>query len=255
MSDSKFSDNFYYTQASLAAFDKCPLKFKKRYLENIKWNSIPDLKITKRLEMGRDFHLLAQRYFMGIDSEDYERTELDKWINNLKQYFKLNKGLRYLPEYKLRLDNGFFKLEANFDLLIVKEDKIEIWDWKTHESTRENRRIEGKNHVESMQTVVYLFVLKELSNLVANMDLGCENIKMFYWQPNPPIVIEEVQYSNEIHEKYGKMIKDKINKIKQYDYSTFDKKIYRKVCSSCEFNWYCNNERIDFQAIYDAEEN
>jgi len=50
----------------------------------------------------------------------------------LESYFPKTDDALYLPEYKLRMAKGTLRLEANFDLLVIKKDGIEIWDWKTH---------------------------------------------------------------------------------------------------------------------------
>ena len=39
MKDLRFVHYFLFTQHSLSTFEKCPLKFKKRYLENLKWDN------------------------------------------------------------------------------------------------------------------------------------------------------------------------------------------------------------------------
>ena len=85
INDLRYADYFLFTQHSLATFEKCPLKFKKRYLEGLKWESSLSEDIKKRLEMGNNFHLLAYRYFLGIDPglvegiEGFE--ELRRWMD------------------------------------------------------------------------------------------------------------------------------------------------------------------------------
>lgn len=252
-------ENFLFTQYSIATFDNCPLKFKKRYLENLKWESVPDEDIKKRLEMGNSFHLLARRYFMGIDtgleSVSEDCSELNIWIENLKKSFKLQPDAVYLPEHKLRMVSGKLKLEANFDLLVVNKSGIQIWDWKTHgERTGKKSALDGKRLKESLQTMVYLFVLKEQCKLVTDGELECENITMDYWQPDPPRVIAQIKYNSSMHEQFRQGLEAKVQYILEYDYSTFDKGLYSKHCRFCEFNWFCNNERVDFKALDESDD-
>lgn len=256
MSDLRFADHFFYTQYSLSTFDNCPLKFKKRYLENLKWNSIPEPDIKKRLETGNDFHLLAYRYFMDIEQGlDAVSEELGTWLDNLKKNFKIRQDYIYLPEHKLRMSHASLKLEANFDLLIVKENSIEIWDWKTHGNNIGNNKINTSiNLGESLQTIVYLFVLKELSSLVAGKELECERITMYYWQPNPPRIQVGINYSEQLHEQFRHILEGKINKISKCDYNNFDKELYRKHCKFCEFNWCCNSESVDFNEVKEMDD-
>ncbi len=255
----ELKDYFLFTQHSLTTFENCPLKFKKRYLEGLKWDSFPDEKIKQRLEMGNDFHLLAYRYFLGIDEGlsdlNEKNVELERWLESLKKSFKIVPDYRYRPEYKVRMADSVLKLEANYDLVLVKGDTIEIWDWKTHSGSPDSKNAKNKKRYgQSLQTIVYMFVLKEQSRLVAGKDIDCGSISMYYWQPDPPHILEEIRYSSERHEAARNLIREKIQQITGYDYSSFDKTLYMKRCKYCEFNWFCNNERIDFEAIEEDED-
>jgi len=260
MSDLRFAEYFLFTQQSLATFERCPLKFKKRYLESIKWDNFPDEEIKKRLEMGNNFHLLAYRYFLGVDTGLNDKTEgfleLNSWMENLENKFKKEENRKYLPEYKLRMAKDILRLEANFDLLIVDKDKLEIWDWKTHgkKIKPEQRSYRVNKYKKSLQTIVYLFVLKEQSERIMGRTIKCENISMCYWQPDPPQVLTEIRYTDEMHSAYREILQNKIRGILQYDFSEFDKALYEKNCKYCEFNWFCNNERVDFDTIEQDED-
>jgi|LSQX01.3.fsa_nt_gb hypothetical protein len=260
--DLRFEDYFLFTQHSLATFDKCPLKFSKRYLENLKWDSFPDEDIKRRLEMGNDFHLLAYRYFLGIDTgltDDMEGSiELKSWLEALTSNFKRMKERIYLPEYKIRMVKGILRLEANFDLLVLDNDKIEIWDWKTHGKNQSgkvrNEKFEADRLKKSLQTIVYMFVLKEQCERIFGRNIKSENIRMCYWQPDPAKVLCEIRYSDEMHKRYREILEKRINDILGFDYKTFDKALYEKHCKYCEFNWFCNNERVDFNLMKEDED-
>ena len=262
INDLRYADYFLFTQHSLATFEKCPLKFKKRYLEGLKWESSLSEDIKKRLEMGNNFHLLAYRYFLGIDPglvegiEGFE--ELRRWMDALRSHFKRDDNALYFPEYKLRMARQNMRLEANFDLLVVRDDGVEIWDWKTHggdgAKKARNERLEAEKLRNSLQTIVYLFVLKEQCERVVPRKIDGSKIRMCYWQPDPPKVIEEINYSEKMHETFRKTLQNKINTILEYDYESFDKDMYKKNCKFCEFNWFCNNERIDYKAMEEDED-
>lgn len=256
--DLRFEEYFLFTQHSLTTFDNCPLKFRKRYLEGLKWDSFPSEKVKRSLERGNDFHLLAQRYFMGIPTglvEDRENSkELEQWMESLRRSFPLEPFNRYLPEYKLRMVRGTLKLEANFDLVLLKGDKVEIWDWKTHGGEIKKNLRKLKNRLtNSLQTMVYLFVLREQLPMIWDREAESDRIRMCYWQPQAPHIIAEINYSNEMHESFRQILEEKTKKILNYRYSSFDKNMYRNHCRYCEFNWFCNNERLDFNAIEEDE--
>lgn len=256
--DLRYEDYFLFTQHSLATFQNCPLKFKKRYLESLRWDSSPDESVQSSLEKGRLFHLLAQRYFLGIDCApvDYHSDweEVKRWLGALKDTFKLRPNITYLPEYKLRMSRGILKLEANFDLLIVEGDHVEIWDWKTHGNVRRGRQAEEKKLKEALQTMVYMFVLGELYPIVTGKEPDINKITMCYWQPEPAGIIAKIEYSSSLHEKFRRKLEFRINEILDYDYSNFHKEQYTKHCPFCEFNWFCNNEKVDFSITDENED-
>jgi len=252
--DLRHADYFLYTQFSLATFERCPLKFKKRYLENLKWESIPDKEAGEKIKRGMDFHLLASRYFMGIDDgvemAGRNAHELMAWMKNLKDSFPVNSENKYLPEYKIRMSQGVLKLEANIDLVVIKPYKVEIWDWKTHGQNQKSMSNVYKNMlINSLQTMVYLFVAGEQIERIAGGNYKRSDISIYYWQPDPPGIICSIDYSDELHEQYREELVKKIQEIQNYDYADFDKELYKEHCRYCEFNWFCNNERVDYRAI------
>ena len=262
MTDLRFADYFLFTQHSLDTFYKCPLKFKKRYMENLKWDSFPDDEVKKSLELGSNFHLLAYRYFMGIDTgltEDIEGfLELRNWMEALMQTFPKVKGHSYYPEHKIRMSRDLLRLEANIDLIVIKGDNIDIWDWKTHGNSKAKKAKReaavSLKHKESLQTIVYMFVLMEQCERLFGRKFEPGNIRMCYWQPDPPLVLTEIIYGSSMHGNFKEILEEKIKGILSYDYKTFDKSLFQKSCKYCEFNWFCNNERVDFEAVKEDED-
>lgn len=253
--DVRFSPYFLFTQYSLATFDKCPLKFKKRYIENLKWEGFPDEMIRRQLENGRDFHLLSYRYFSGVDTEVDEKSDLGIWMKKLKEYFKIEKDKIYLPEYKIRMAEDEMRLEANFDLLIVDNGHIHIYDWKTHSDKKtRNPKKEAERLNNSLQTMVYMYVLGENSQIITGEKIPLSNIKMSYWQPEEPNIITTINYNEQKHLKFKYTLEDKIKYIMGYDYSNFDKNQHINYCKYCEFNWLCNGQKVDFNTIREHDD-
>lgn len=251
MKDIRFSEQFLYTQQSLSAFQSCPMKFRKRYMEGLRWENRPSEEAERALDQGRRFHLLARRYFLGVDEglqEDCRDFEvLKQWTDVLKSQFTLSPDVEYLPEYTLRMRMGRMRLEANFDLVVVKRDRLEIWDWKTHTpaATRNIKTLQLRLE-KSLQTMVYLFVLREQAAIPAGRPFLPEAISMKYWQPEVPHIVAGIDYEGRMHEDFGAKLEQLIREIEEYDYTRFDKSFYRKYCKYCEFNWYCNRERTEW---------
>lgn len=246
---------FYFTQNSMKTFIDCPFKFKKKYIDNIKWEVGKD--ISRRADFGNDFHKIAERYFLGVPiiEEDLKFDEdLYNAYINLKDYFPKNDAYTYLPEYTIRFVDGDIRLEANIDLVILKPDNhIEIWDWKTNSNFEKARA-----YSSSMQTQIYLYSIKKISKDILGIDADYENISMTYFNPENRIELAKVVYSDELDKMYYKNISDLINKIYDYDYQSFDRNKYTKSCKFCEFDLFCNRAKskdvelgteIDFDTI------
>lgn len=246
MTWSGFIKDFYHTRQSLEAFESCPLKFYKRYFEGLRWDKLLDAKDKAVIERGNDFHMLARRYFLGIDcgleEGNKDHAMLSGWLKNLKTAFTLRDDARYLPELKLRFENEYMRLEANFDLVIQYDDKLEIWDWKTHASDTAAMTSKRERLEKSLQTMVYMYTSKERSSAVFGREYDYNDIHMYYWQPEPSEVIASISYSKQLHERYGNKIGQIVNSMEVFDRKAFDSSLYHRHCKYCEFNGYFSNE-------------
>lgn len=234
---------FYFTQNSLSTFINCPFKFKKKYIDNVKWQQDEDFLSTERIAFGTDFHKIAERYFKGIPVYEegfFNNENLYKAYENLKKTFPIKGNEQYYPEYTIRFSGDFMRLEANIDLIIVKSDgSIEIWDWKT------NANINNKNKYEkSLQTLIYMWVVKTCVNDIFGLDVPCENIKMTYYGPEKDMKIAEIGYSDKSYKKIGEYLKSLLEKVYNYNYKMFNRDDYIKQCKFCEFNTFCSNQNI-----------
>lgn len=249
MLDIRKLEYFYYSQNSINTFSKCPMKFKLKYIEGIAWrnDSSMDLEFYNSIKIGLDFHLICERYFsnifLGIEGCS---EELIKWTEALKRKMSIDKKYLYFPEYEIKMAKGAIKLQAKYDLILIKPcHKIEIWDWKT-----ENRRLTQKEMGKRFQTIVYMYVLKEKSEEIFGIDVKAEDMKMIFWQPQYEEQEIVVNYSEDIHKKNEKLIEILINNISNYNFQEdFNKELYSKHCNFCEFNYFCNNKRVDFSII------
>lgn len=242
-----FLQDFVYTGQSLETFENCPLKFYKRYFEGLRWDRPLDTEERAAKDRGSDFHILAERFFLGIDSglhegaEDYERLSL--WLGNLKGSFGRREDAVYMPEYKLRCEGGGLRLEANFDLVIAYGGKLEIWDWKTHAGDHRPGRPYEEKLKNSLQTTVYLYVLRSRADALFGRAYDFGDISMNYWQPEPARVITSIIYSEQLHERFAKRIGEIVGNIRAFDKNALDKSPYSVHCKYCEFNWFCNRKQ------------
>jgi len=241
-------NNFIYSQNSINTYKSCPLKFKYKYIDKINWrqDDIGSREYYESLVVGSEFHLLCERYFSKIPLGINENTnpKFIKWIEKIKKLLPMcseSRYMMYLPEYEIRYSIDRNVITAKYDLIIIKDNAIEIWDWKT-----ENKKVDYKNAQNRIQTIVYMLLAKEVIPKLYNIDVDFKNISMKYYQPefeDEPITIS---YSEEIHNSYKKRIIDYINMIKESKYLTSKNTNH---CKYCEFNKLCNGQDVNYSIL------
>ncbi|MGX4601013.1 PD-(D/E)XK nuclease family protein [Faecalimicrobium sp. JNUCC 81] len=245
---------FCYSQNSINTYKSCPLKFKYKYIDNINWkhDDIESREYYEGLKSGREFHLLCERYFSNIPLgiNDSDKSNFSIWISKIKKLIPINKEDIYLPEYEIRYNLFGNEVQAKYDLVILGKDKIEIYDWKT-----ENRKINYKNIENRMQTIVYMFLAKEVIPKLFDINIDTSNIVMKYYQPlfeDGPITIS---YSDQKHNTNRNKLNEYINMIKHTKYDD-EQKDYRydlihnkEHCKFCEFNKLCNGDDINYNIL------
>lgn len=241
-------NKFLFSQNSINTYKSCPLKFKFKYINKLNWkeNDEENRLYYENLKLGLDFHLICERYFSNIPTglEFLKNDEFNIWLEKIKRLIPIKDNKLYLPEYEVRYKLDNFKIQAKFDLVIIDENSITIWDWKT-----ENKKIECKYIENRMQSLIYLFLGAEAITKIHNLDINFKNITLNYFQPeyyNEPIIIN---YSEEKH----KINKEKLeNYLKNIVNTDYDKEISLKNikhCKYCEFNKLCNNEAVNYSLL------
>ncbi|WP_024622327.1 PD-(D/E)XK nuclease family protein [Metaclostridioides mangenotii] len=285
--------NFNYSQNSINTYKSCPVKFKYKYIDKINWmkDDIESRGYYDSLKTGLDFHLLCERHFnsipvgMDIISDD-DRSKFIKWLDRVKRDIPIEQNKKYLTEYKISLNLNGNKIQAMYDLIVVGEDSIEIWDWKT-----EARKINYKNVESRVQTIVYMFLAKEVIPKLFGIQVEFENVKMTYYQPGFEDTKISILYDKEKHETFKNYIVNYVDMIKKTDFTDneniflndaesvqidgemlYNNNIERmcwksdestintgenaikliknkKHCNYCEFNKLCNNKDVDFEIL------
>ncbi|GAA0241374.1 PD-(D/E)XK nuclease family protein [Metaclostridioides mangenotii] len=285
--------NFNYSQNSINTYKSCPVKFKYKYIDKINWmkDDIESRGYYDSLKTGLDFHLLCERYFnsipVGMDMiSDNDRNKFTKWIERVKRDIPIEQNKKYLTEYEIALNLNGNKIQAMYDLLVVGEDSIEIWDWKT-----ESRKINYKNVESRVQTIVYMFLAKEVIPKLFGIKVDFENVKMTYYQPGFEDTKISILYDKEKHKTFKNYIVKYLDMIKKTDFNYKDdiflndadsvqndgEMLYnnniermcwesdestidtgenaiklvknKKHCNYCEFNKLCNNKDVDFEIL------
>ena len=246
--------NFIYSQNSINTYKSCPLKFKFKYIDKINWrqDDIGSREYYESLVVGTEFHLLCERYFSNIPLGINENTnpKFAKWMDKIKKLLPISNEIiegreTYLPEYEIRYSLKGDTITAKYDLIIIKDNSIEIWDWKT-----ENKKVDYKNVQNRIQTIVYMYMAKEVIPKLYNLDVPFENISMKYYQPEFEDEPVTIHYSEEVHKSYKNRITQYIDMIKQVKYHEVKNTNH---CQYCEFNKLCNGKDVNYDIL--EEEN
>lgn len=249
-------DQQHMSQASLSTFQVCPLRFKYRYIDSLfwsrQWGTAPDERAA--LERGQQFHLLARRYYEGVDTalhpDPGEPSEFGSWLANLQGFLPRTFGRDYYPEAALYLTRPDLRLQAKLDLLVVEPDgRATIYDWKT-----ERRLPRREYRLGSMQTVVYRYLLCTAGGAFSPRGrFAPEHVAMVYWNPSFPHKWERLDYSQAQFEKDAVVLQELVARILRTPPDRFLATTEEKVCRSCEYNPICHGRRSERVELEEEE--
>ncbi|NLJ84690.1 MAG: PD-(D/E)XK nuclease family protein [Halanaerobiaceae bacterium] len=232
-------DDLYFSQLALRYFEKCHLKFRRRYLDGLFWAGDwgGNIELKELLERGKLFHQLAWRYYSTGEAMEQELLsgDLKDWFENLKEFRPYNPEDSFYPEYELRVNKEGIKLVAKFDLIYIdeKKRKIIIYDWKTDRKPF----AADIDYRYNLQSRVYLYVLQE----ALDRFLPQENLEpvLIYWNPRFPQEQKTVFYSKKRFMEDKLYLQEKIGEIKGLSYEEFRAVDDERICMYCEYRSIC----------------
>lgn len=241
---------------ALGTYDSCHLRFRFRYLDNLYWSRIWSASPQERkaVEQGQTFHLMARRYYAGLDparvADPVDQTQLASWLGLLQGFLPLSFTQSFHPELELRLTRPDLRLMAKFDLLVVEPDgRATIFDWKTE------RRMPRRTYLrQSYQTLVYRFMLCAAGGAYSpkgRFEPG--DISMIYWNPIHPDRWERLSYSQTEYEQDEKHLQELSARILRTPRDQFMATTDQAKCRFCEYRMICHGRRAE-QIDLDEEE-
>lgn len=251
----KSLDELYFSQSALVAYQNCPLKFRRRYLDGLFWPADwgGNEEQKKAVEQGRLFHLLAQRYYSRgeVPNQELLSNELAIWFERLQKFRPYYENGNFYPEHEIRINASQIKLVAKYDLLYVTVDgRAVIYDWKTTVSKKQDgqeRQISRRSNsywLHHFQTIVYRYVLCKAGGVYSPKGVfKPEEISMIYWNPEDPHWVEPIGYSQSQFVKDENLILKTIGEIKNLDYDAFLATGDQKQCERCEYRPICHGKR------------
>ena len=189
----KLPENFTFTQQNLQDFVDCRFRFYLKYIKQLDWPAVESEPLVLqefRMELGRQFHLLVERYLSGIDvptlTASIVSPELLAWWEAFMGLeLDLNSAIKS-AEKTLSMPFKGYRLLAKYDLLLETETgRIIIYDWKTSPRRPSPQVLQSR-----LQSRVYPFVLHHSR---ANQPVG--EIEMSYWFPADPQRPFQFEYS------------------------------------------------------------
>lgn len=162
------------SQSHLNLLSICPPKFQQVYLDGL--GTIPNPQQQEGMKWGSQFHLLMQQRELTLPIEPFLKGDRE-----LNASFKaLTKTATELgqqtadvwreAEHCRTLSHGNFIITVIYDLLVARQDRGIILDWKTYRQPQKTNKL-----ANNWQTRLYLYVLAETSEYTP------EQIQMTYW--------------------------------------------------------------------------
>ena len=244
-------EELYFSQSALSIFNNCRRRFRYRYLDGLYWPAEWGMseEIKNDLKLGRQFHLLAERYYSQTLGETVLSSNqlLQSWLDRLKSFSAAKNVVA--AEQELRLKKGNLKLLAKYDLLKYNQQakKFIIYDWKTDKKSLYEKDIEN-----SMQSRFYLYLLFEAGYdyFAADYDLK-KRPELIYWNPRYPKQSLKIKYNKNNFKKdkayFQKLISEILNEEK------FPLTDNLKKCRFCEYRPICRGEKPENKELIEED--
>jgi CRISPR/Cas system-associated exonuclease Cas4 (RecB family) len=250
-------EGFIFSQGSLQDFVDCRRRFQLRYLRRLAWPALetePALEAERYLQQGALFHRILQQYWLGVPVERLSPAvageDLGRWWGNFLTYHKDLTGFQslpghYYPEISLSAALGAYRLEAKYDLVVIRPEHSEhsehseagavIYDWKTSRHRSERRWL-----AKRLQTRLYPYLLARAGNpLNAGQALAPERIEMVYWFADHPDQPERFAYSPQAFQEDETYLKELIETILRLGEDEFPLTSDLQRCAFCVYRSLC----------------
>lgn len=212
-----------YSPAMLKTFEQCPLKFFKKYIQNIETLQNRDF-----FETGKRIHALANYFLNGEDIFLFEKElspdEINLWTKlKANEYFSLKK---IKTEYFLSIKSGENRIGGRIDALMQdKENNYYILDYKTGGIPQ--------NYEYDYQTMIYLLCIKaylkqEKINSLNFVYLGLKENET-----------GKVQLTKSLEDEYKEKIKTVCSKIERFN--NINQYPQTNNCKNCEYKKACKD--------------
>lgn len=237
---------FTFSQSSLQDYFDCPRRFELRYIARLNYpaeEAEPALENERRLQEGLFFHRLAQQYLLGIPADRLSRLansqNLARWWDNFQASFRDPEALGSLyPEVILSTPIGNHRLLAKYDLIVLRDGRAIIHDWKTY-----HQRPRDEWLAVRLQTRVYRYLLALAGkSLNGGEPLQPQSIDMVYWFTDFPTEPAVFHYDQAQFSRDSSAIEKMISEIEGRE--KFELTDDLRKCSYCPYRSLCKRGSV-----------
>jgi CRISPR/Cas system-associated exonuclease Cas4 (RecB family) len=248
---SLLSPGFQFSQRSLQDYVDCQRRFQLRYLDRLAWPAVESEPLSEheaRMQAGAAFHLLVQRYLVGVPADRLsamlasgisDATDLRRWWDNYLRFSKIHPVQEQLVETTLSAPIRGYRLLAKYDLVRWEADpggKVTIYDWKTSRQKPPRQWLEAR-----LQTRIYPYLLVQAGKSILNQEkVEPEQIKMVYWFAELPREPEVFTYSTQGYQADHEYLLELISEIETLTEDDFKLTDDEEKCKFCTYRSLCD---------------
>ncbi len=228
----------------MADFAACQRRFQLRYDRRLTWPAGPlKADTAEALARGRRFHQLLQRFFLGLPAAQLpnDESELAQWWQLFQSQGPQLPPGRRRPEFILTVPIGRHFLTGRFDLLVVGDQGLHIYDWKTGARPRSEEALR-----DDLQTRVYLALAAEGSPALRE-STAPDEVRLTYWYASDPPAAVSLAYNKAWHSQNWAFLQELVGQIERQLAGEEALPLTADLaeCRRCVYQAYCGRQVDD----------
>ena len=242
----KLPDGFDFSQSNLKDYLDCPYRFYLRYILGTKWPALlvdDALEFEQRGQTGARFHRLIQQYLLGLPESRLNEIagsdpnqDFFQWWEHFLDFVPQHLQGRRFPEMTLSTTLGENRLLAKYDLILVQDKKLLIFDWKT--SGKVPKKVWLQDRV---QTKLYQLILTQAGGSLSSItNIKPEDITMNYWFTDSPSSFVSLPYSEIAYQEDLIFFEKIIQEIQDRKEGNFFRTDDVRKCRYCVYRSHCD---------------